>query len=218
VRDARAVASVDDPFELIARLACPACSFPIGLRRSDSVGDHVHCPVCGASALVSARTSTAGPFRAVEPLALVPHEELVVEVRAPASPWWRWGAQLVIAAVAVAVATFHLPGLIVLGLGAWGLSSVSVQLGERGRARGGELVHTRALPWPRTARVSLAGASIDVEPTRVAWHFVVVVTQRDARIVIGDTCPLTREQAEAIARRLRDRAASVERLALEDPR
>lgn len=80
--------------ELIARLACPACSFPIGLRRSDSVGDHVHCPVCGASALA----------------------------------------------------------------------------------------------------------------------------QGDARIVIGETCPLTREQAEAIARRLRDRAASLEHLALEGPR
>jgi hypothetical protein len=80
------------------------------------------------------------------------------------------------------------------------------------------LVHTRALPWPRTARVNLAGASIDVEPTRVAWHFVVVVTQGDARIVIGETCPLTRDQAETIARRLRDRAASLEHLAMEEPR
>ncbi len=218
LRDARPVASVHDPSELIARLACPACSFPIGLRRGDAVGDYVSCPVCGASALVSARASAAGPFRAVEPLALVPHEERVFEVWAPASPWWRWGPQLVIAALAVAVLTFQLPGLLVLGLGAWLVSFVWHQLGERGRARGGVLVHTRALPWPRTARVNLAGASIDVEPTRVAWHFVVVVTQGDARIVIGETCPLTRDQAETIARRLRDRAASLEHLAMEEPR
>ena len=57
----------------MARLACPACAFPIGIRAAERKKQRVRCPVCGAHASVTVEAPASdGPFReGGESLALV---------------------------------------------------------------------------------------------------------------------------------------------------
>lgn len=202
-----------DDRAFVARVPC-ACGFPIGLRATDAPGARVLCPVCGAHATVNRVDSASdGPFRTVETLALVPC--------APPSPAPRAGepaftltghsrgrdlASTLFALYGVPVVVGALIGVSLAIAGvtlALGFALVSSRRSETGRVRDGVLTNFHETPWSRTDRIRLAGASVDVVAGNTTDHFHVVVAQPDARLVIGETRPLTRDEADYIAERLR---------------
>lgn len=207
-----------DASDFVARVACPACAFPIGIREADRTKQRVRCPVCGAQVDVTvAAPASDGPFReGAELLSLVPSKRaslatagklFAIEGYSPHRRIAR-GASVLAGAMALLFASLGWSAAVTLLSPVLGfvILGYAIRRKETGRLVGGELQNVHETPWSRTDRITLAGATVRIERHRSRDGHVVVVEASRSRLVVGETVPLTAEQADEIAERVRDLA------------